>query len=148
MANVAKHDKVEKQDETETRAAWWFPPARWWPELVSSFDDHMRVEEFTDGDELVVRAEMPGLDPDKDVEITMSDHTLHLRAERRQESRTDEKGWHKSEFRYGSFARNVALPAGATDQDVKASYDDGILEVRIPIDEKGSEARKIPVTHG
>ena len=115
---------------------------------MGSLDDRMRVEEFTEGDKLVVRAEMPGIDPDQDVEITMTDHTLHLRAERREESRTEEKGRYHSEFLYGSFARNVALPAGATDKDVEASYHDGILEVRIPIDQQQSEAHKIPVAHG
>jgi HSP20 family protein len=92
-----------------------------------------------------VRAEMPGIDPDKDVDITVSDHTLHLRAERREESKSQEKGRYRSEFRYGSFSRTIELPTGATDKDVKAQYKDGILEVRIPIDRQEVEAKKIPI---
>jgi HSP20 family protein len=121
---------------------------RFWPELRRAFpegSEMLRVEEFTEGNELVVRAEMPGIDPDKDVEIQVSDHTLRLRAERRQESKVEEKGGYRSEFHYGSFVRSVPLPAGATEKDVKASYKDGILEVRIPVDTKAAEAKKIPI---
>jgi len=120
-------------------------PATW----KDLFDDtDMKVEEFRDGDTLVVRAEMPGIDPDKDVEITVSDGMLHLSAERRSETKTEDKKGYRSEFRYGSFSRSVRLPAGAGEEDVKATYDDGILEVRIPIDEKSNGAKKIPITRG
>jgi HSP20 family protein len=118
-------------------------PATW----KDLFDDSdMKVEEFRDGDTLVVRAEMPGIDPDKDVEITVSDGMLHLSAERRSETKTEDKKGYRSEFRYGSFSRSVRLPAGAGEEDVKATYDDGILEVHIPIDERSNEAKKIPIT--
>jgi HSP20 family protein len=119
-----------------------FPDA--WKDLFD--DSDMKVEEFRDGDMLVVRAEMPGIDPDKDVEITVSDHMLHLRAERRSETRTEDKKGYRSEFHYGSFSRSVRLPAGAGEDDVEASYNDGILEVRIPIDESSNGAKKIPIT--
>jgi HSP20 family protein len=118
-------------------------PATW----KDLFDDNdMKVEEFRDGDMLVVRAEMPGIDPDKDVEITVSDGMLHLSAERRSETKTEDKKGYRSEFRYGSFSRSVRLPVGAGEDDVKATYDDGILEVRIPIDESSNGAKKIPIS--
>ena len=115
-----------------------------WKDLFD--DSEMKVEEFRDGDTLVVRAEMPGIDPDKDVEITVADRMLHLRAERRSETKTEDKKGYRSEFRYGSFSRAVRLPAGAGEDDVKASYDDGILEVRIPVDDNANGAKKIPIT--
>jgi HSP20 family protein len=106
----------------------------------------MKVEEFRDGDTLVVRTEMPGIDPDNDVEITAADRMLHRRAERRSETKTEDKRGYRSEFRYGSFSRSVRLPAGAGEDDVKASYNDGILEVRIPVDDSSNGAKKIPIT--
>jgi HSP20 family protein len=115
-----------------------------WKDLFD--DSEMKVEEFRDGDTLVVRAEMPGIDPDKDVEIIVADRMLHLRAERRSETKTEDKKGYRSEFRYGSFSRAVRLPAGAGEDDVKASYDDGILEVRIPVDDNANGAKKIPIT--
>jgi HSP20 family protein len=153
---------IEKAEQAEKTPAlrpsdWgdmfdrWFsdwPRPGFWPELRRRFGEEMdllRVEEFAEGDQVVVRAEMPGIDPDKDVQITVSDHTLHLRAERRQESKSEEKGRYRSEFQYGSFARTVPLPVGATDKDVKATYKDGILEVRIPVDRKEADAKKVPI---
>jgi HSP20 family protein len=131
-----------------------------WPELFGArifdvptawkdlFESDMKLEEFRDGDTLVVRAEMPGIDPDKDVEITVSDGMLHLSAERRSETKTEDKKGYRSEFRYGSFSRSMRLPAGAGEDDVKATYDNGILEVRIPIDESSTGAKKIPISRG
>lgn len=121
-----------------------------WPDLwPDAFDDsEMRVEEFREGNELVVRAEMAGIDPEKDVEISIADDRLHIRAERREETKSEDAKGYRSEFRYGSFSRSLPLPAGATEEDVKASYTDGILEIRIPIDGERAEAKKIPVRRG
>ena len=106
----------------------------------------MKVEEFETDGHLVIRAEMPGIDPDEDVEITVTDHQLHLRAERRSEMKEEDvTGW-RSEFRYGSFERTMPLPHGATEEDVTATYVDGILEIRVPIDADADTTKRIPVT--
>ena len=71
----------------------WPVPPRWpdlWRTRLLEEVEPMRVEEFAEDKTLVVRAEMPGLDPDKDVEIDVSDQTLHIRAERRQETKVEE----------------------------------------------------------
>jgi HSP20 family protein len=119
-------------------------------DLESAFDrSALRIEEQREDDHLVVRAEMPGIDPDEDVEITVTDNTLHLSAERREENREEgDEGAYRSEFRYGRFTRSVPLPPGATEEDVEASYADGILEVRIPIAAESTGARRIPVSRG
>jgi HSP20 family protein len=108
-------------------------------------DDLISVEEFRDGDEYVVRAEIPGVDPDKDIEVSVVDRVLRIRADKREETRTDEQDGFRSEFRYGTFSRAVELPAGATADDVKASYTDGVLEVRVRLDEVEAKATKIPI---
>jgi HSP20 family protein len=132
----------------------WFVNRRLfdWPvslrELMEGPEGTLRVEEFEEGGALVVRAEMPGLDPDKDVEITVSDHVLTIRAERRQQSEVQDKRGYRSEFRYGSFVRSMTLPLGAREDDVQASYTDGILEVRVPISTVAPEAKKVPIARG
>ena len=146
--------ELEKRETTPERD-WlgrWFdewPFPRWLPETwrgrLLEGAQPLRVEEFQEDNTLVVRAEMPGLDPDKDVEINVANQTLRIRAERRQETKVEEKGGYRSEFRYGSFSRTIPLPAGATDQDVKASYKDGVLEVCVPLDHATAEAHKIPI---
>jgi HSP20 family protein len=102
-------------------------------------------EELVVRDELVLRADLAGIDPYKDVQITVTDHTLGIRAERHEKKEATEKGRYRSEFRNGTFERRVALPAGVSEHDVKATYEDGILEVRFPIDGETSEAKKISV---
>jgi HSP20 family protein len=118
-----------------------------WPATWTSIEESLpKVEEFEEEGMMVVRAEMPGIDPERDVEITVADGMLRIKAERRQETKGEEKKGFHSEFRYGAFTRSIALPAGVTEQDVTADYTDGILEVRLPIDRGQAEARKIPVT--
>jgi HSP20 family protein len=105
----------------------------------------MRVEEYVEAGQYVLRAEMPGIDPDNDLDIEVHDGMLTVKAERREESRNAQR----SEFRYGSFSRSVTLPSGADEDDVRATYRDGILEVRVGIKEaKTSEAKHIQVEKG
>jgi HSP20 family protein len=96
----------------------------------------LRVEEFVDDKTLVIRAELPDIDPDEDVELTIADGVLHIRAERREKSEHKDKGGYRSEFRYGSFVRTLPLPEGSKEDDVKATYKDGVLEVRVPVAEE------------
>ncbi|GAB3285715.1 alpha-crystallin HspX [Sinomonas notoginsengisoli] len=122
------------------------------PEQFKRFVDEwetswLRVEQFREGDSLVVRAELAGIDPEKDVDVTVQDGTLTIKAERRESSENRGKGGYRSEFRYGSFARTLDLPRGARGEDVKASYHDGVLEVRVPVaPESGPGPTKVNVS--
>jgi HSP20 family molecular chaperone IbpA len=98
----------------------------------------VRVEDFVEEGTYVLRAEMPGIDPDKDLALSIQDNLLTIRGERREE----EKDKHRHEFHYGAFTRTVQLPSGVKPEDVTATYVDGILEVRIP----GAAEKKEPVT--
>lgn len=111
-------------------------------------EHHLKVEEFTKDDTHVIRAEMPGIDPDKDVQIHVRGHALEVRAERKQETKEEEAGRFRSEFRYGSFFRRVMLPPDADEHDVTATYKDGILEIRMPVEKKHAEATKIDIARG
>jgi HSP20 family protein len=152
MASTGRHEVARRTPDMFGRflgpwPEWFHRPAPWWP---FEGEDMLRVDEVQEGDTLVVRAEMGGIDPDKDVEITVEDGMLHLRAERRQEEEKEGKSWRRRELRYGSFTRDIPLPEGASEKDVKATYKDGILEVRVPMPaaETKKEARRVPVTQG
>lgn len=93
----------------------------------------MRVEESIKDNTLVVRAELPGIDPDKDVEVSVADGILTISAHREENSEESSDGAYRSEFRYGSMLRRIALPEGVTEADITASYKDGILEVKSPM---------------
>ena len=92
----------------------------------------------------MLRAELPGIDPAKDVEITVTEGVLTLRAERGEE--TTRK--HRTEFHYGTFARSVRLPAGAKGEEATAEYKDGVLTVTIPVPETKTATKTIPVRQG
>jgi HSP20 family protein len=76
--------------------------------------------------------------------VTVADGVLTVKAERRDET-TEE---HRSEFRYGAFVRTIALSAGADENDIEATYADGILEVRIGMQATKPEPKQIPVKTG
>jgi HSP20 family protein len=117
-------------------------------EVSPETEGWLRVEEQRDGDDFVVRFEIPGIDPEHDVELTVLEGILHISARREERSELDEESGYRSEFRYGSFVRNIALPPGVDVDDIRASYKDGILEVRIPSgSEQKLEPKRIPVTH-
>ena len=125
---------------------WFGRPFVDFPTLWTNMmeDTTLKLEEFEDEGTHVVRAEMPGIDPEKDVNIIIADGRLRIHAERRSET-TDDKSGYKSEFQYGSFERSMRMPPGATQSDVTASYKDGILEVRVPIDTTEAESKRVPV---
>ena len=100
-----------------------------------------RIEEATRDKRYVVRAELPGLDPENDIEVTVEGRILTIRAERRQQ----DNGPYRSEFRYGSLARVVRLPVRVDAADVTARYDKGVLEVSVPVREVEPESTRIPV---
>jgi len=104
----------------------------------------VRVEDFVEDGTYVLRAEMPGIDPDKDIEIDVADDVLTISGERK----VEEQDRIRHEFHYGSFSRSVHLPRHALVDEVKAEYRDGVLEVRVPLEEETTEARRITVTHG
>jgi HSP20 family protein len=105
----------------------------------------LRVDEYTEGKDLVVRVEVPGVDVEKDVDITLSDHHLHIAAERHETEESEERGFRRRELHYGRFARDVMLPEGVTSSDVSATYENGILEIRVHLPEDVPAAR-IPIT--
>jgi HSP20 family protein len=115
-----------------SRRSAWFPP----------------VDVFTRESDLVVRTELPGMDPEKDVEIFLQDGSLTIRGERRHEERTDGEGYVRSESAYGSFERRVPLPEGIEEKDVHATYERGVLEVVIAGAARIPEPTRIPIEAG
>jgi HSP20 family molecular chaperone IbpA len=103
-----------------------------------------RVEDYTEDGKYVIRAELPDLDPEKDVEVAVESGRLTIHAEHREETKENRH----SEFRYGSLTRSVSLPEGTDPDKITASYDKGILQVTIPVSEEAKPAaRKVAIGH-
>ena len=103
----------------------------------------MRMEEHIAHGRYVVQAELPGVDPAQDMEVSVAKGILTVRAERHE----DTQGQHRSEFRYGTFTRHIALPVTADATDIKATCHWGILEISIGLHDTGEDkaGRRIPV---
>jgi HSP20 family protein len=85
----------------------------------------------TTPDELVVKASLPGWKPE-DVDITLTGSTLTISAELKEETRREEESWILNEIRRGSFSRTLELPEGLVGDRATASYENGVLTLRIP----------------
>ncbi|MEV0669729.1 Hsp20/alpha crystallin family protein [Mycobacterium sp. NPDC050441] len=101
----------------------------------------MRIEDEVTEDHYELRAEIPGIDPANDVQITVADGQLTVKAERSE--RADATA--RSEFSYGSFLRTVTLPAEADEDNITAGYERGILTVRVPLSQNPAGARQIAI---
>ena len=107
------------------------------------------VDVFSRENDLVIRAELPGIDPERDVDISLQDGVLTIRGERRHEERTEADGSaYRLESSYGAFERSIALPEGLKADDIEASYENGILEVLVRGAAEQTAPRKIPVRSG
>ncbi|MGZ4525488.1 MAG: Hsp20/alpha crystallin family protein [Mycobacterium sp.] len=110
--------------------------------LPPVFDSRvMRLEDEMKEGRYVVRAEIPGVDPAKDLDVTVRDGQLTIKAERSEKKDFDGR----SEFSYGSFVRTVSLPAGADEDNVEANYDKGILTVSVAVSEAKPAERRVQV---
>ena len=101
--------------ESELSTRTWAPP----------------VDIFENADNIVLKAELPGIDP-KDVEIRVEDNTLYLKGERKFEKEVKEENYHRVERSYGSFARSFSLPNSIAADKVVADYKDGLLTLTMP----------------
>jgi HSP20 family molecular chaperone IbpA len=123
-----------------------------WLESGTGFDTrsfglapYVKVEDYVEEGTYVLRADMPGIDPEKDVEVILEGDMVTIHGERREEQK--DKNHH--ELHYGSFSRSVQLPQGTKPEEVVAKYVDGVLEVRIPMASAEEVAsRKVPIQRG
>ena len=141
--------EIQVQKQTHLRPLMDFPIVMdWFDDFVPfsfslrSEETHpIKIEEFMKENELTVRAELPGVDPEKDIEVTVGDGTLTIKGERREEH----KGAERSDFHYGSFIRSIALPIGTNEKSVHATYKDGILQVKVQLQPIENKMKKVKV---
>jgi HSP20 family protein len=115
------------------------------PERSNSLWKPLADIKETDKD-IIMHLELPGIKKE-DINIELKDGVLNVSGERRHERKEENERWHRKERSYGSFRRSVVLPEGVTENDIKASYNDGVLEVSFPKpQEKKPETKKITIS--
>ena len=110
----------------------WFRPGTWdWPDLPS-FDARIPSVDIIDrAKEVVVNAEVPGID-EKDLDVSVTDRTLTIKGETRHEEESEEGDMHRREIRSGSIHRSLTLPADVDGRKASATCKNGVLKVRLP----------------
>ena len=107
------------------------------------------VEVVRDGSDVVVRVELPGIDVERDVSIEVDRGKLVISGERRDERSDQSEGVLVRELRYGQFRREFALPPGVSPEQVEASYDSGLLDVRVcGVVQPEPATVRVPITTG
>jgi HSP20 family protein len=108
--------------------------------LSTARGHEISIEEYAAGGRYVVRAELPGVDPVKQVNVSVYDGSLKIDVERFTMHPRD-----GSEFRYGAFSRTVNLPPRADDSSVTARYRRGVLEISVRVRRAPPISRRVPV---
>ncbi|HXC93939.1 MAG TPA: Hsp20/alpha crystallin family protein [Geobacteraceae bacterium] len=102
------------------------------------------VDMFEEGNELVIKAELAGIKKE-DIKVEISGNTLTLSGEKRGEEKVQKKDYYRVEQSYGSFCRSLELPEGVKGDEVKASYKDGLLEIRVPRIAEARKSHTVPI---
>lgn len=123
---------------------WPRPFGTMWPELATTARPFPPATDILhrNGD-LVVRLELPGIDPEKDVKVILEQGQLVVTGERKQKTEVKEEDYYRMESRYGSFRRRIPLPEGVDESKIKAEYRDGVMEIVVQ-----GAARTAPKTKG
>ncbi len=106
------------------RRRWWLRPTE--PGVVVP-----NIDMYDKKDEIVVKAELPGVEKDN-VELTISKDSLTIKGETKKEQEIKEEDYYCSERSYGSFLRTIALPVGIDADKAKATFKNGVIEIRLP----------------
>jgi HSP20 family protein len=107
-----------------------------------------QMELLQRGNELVVRADLPGITPD-DVDIEVDDGVLTISGERRHNSEDRQEGFYRSERSYGAFTRSLALPEGVNEEQIGARFEHGVLEVTVPLPQQQQQrGRRVQIQTG
>jgi len=117
-----------------------------WPEPRDGFGDgwYPSVEVLGQDGNLLVRADLPGV-KNEDVKVEVTQNDVLIEGERKREHEEKGRGFYRSERSYGSFSRRIPLPEGAKTEQAKAEFNNGVLEVSIPVPESTIKGRQVPI---
>ncbi|OGW28472.1 MAG: moleuclar chaperone Hap20 [Nitrospirae bacterium GWC2_42_7] len=133
-------EEMERRFEDLFRRPFSLMEPSWWPRLRMPVTEELSptVDVFEEGDEVVVKAELPGMKKE-DIDVNLTDNTVVISGEKKQEEKVEKKNYFRFERSYGSFSRTLRMPSEVQTDKAKASFKDGVLEVRVP---KTEEAKK------
>lgn len=146
---LAPFEEMERWFEDVFRSPFSLLSRRTWPETseLAEFETlSPRVDIFEEGNEVVLKADLPGMEK-KDIDITLADNMLTISGERTHEEKVEKGSYVMCERTHGSFFRRFELPSDIDAEKIKAHLGNGVLEVRLPkTEESKSKSKKITVS--
>ena len=140
-SDLTPFEEYERRFEDLFRSHFPMTRARWWTRLaVPDGEVSSSVEIYEEGADVVVKAEIPGMKKE-DIHVDINDKTVTIHGEQKKEEKVDRKGYARLERSHRSFVRTVDLPGEVQTDKARASFKDGVLEVRVP---KTREAARRP----
>ena len=124
-------EEMERWIEDFFPRSWLFHTRREWPSVTSLEARMPKVDVIDRDDEVFIKAELPGIDK-KDVEVSMSENMITIKGASRKEEKKEKGDYYRSEITQGAFSRSMSLPAEVNIEKSKATFKNGILELRLP----------------
>ena len=127
-------DPFESFGDFQNEISHYFKPMSKWMDKDSRlFDRELSpsIDVYDSGNEVLVKADVPGLKTDE-IDVSIYNNVLTIKGEKKRENEVSDKNYIRSERFYGSFSRSVQLPSEVDQNNVSASYKNGVLELKIP----------------
>lgn len=137
---LSPFEQMERQFEEFLRRPFSLLGSSWWPtrRLMAPEEFAPSVDIYEENGDVVLKAELPGIKKE-DIEVNLNDHLVTVSAVKKKEEKVEDKNFYRQERFYGSFTRSFEIPSEVKADEVKAKFQDGVLEVRLP---KTEEAKK------
>jgi len=136
---LSTFEEVERRFEDFFRRPFALMGPPWLPGLkLAEGEIAPSIDIYEEDGDVVVKAELPGMKKE-DIEVNLADQMITISGEKKKEEKVEKKGYYRLERSYGSFARSFNLPSGVRTDDAKATFKDGVLEIRVP---KTEEAKR------
>jgi HSP20 family protein len=101
------------------------------PRMIEEIEPGVSVDIYEEGDNIIVKSDLPGMTKD-DIEINLTGDMITISGEKKKEEKVEKKNYFRLERSYGTFRRSFGLPVEVQTDKAKASFKDGVLEVKIP----------------
>jgi len=144
---LSPFEEMERRFEDLFRRPFSLLEPSWWPRLRMQEMEEVapKVDIFEEGDNFVVKAEIPGMKKEE-IEVNLTDDMVTISGEKKKEEKVEKKDYYRFERSFGSFSRSFRLPKDVQADKAKAIFKDGVLELKVPkTEEAKKKEKKVPI---
>jgi len=144
---LSPFEEMERRFEDLFRRPFSLLEPSWWPRLRMQEMEEIapKVDIFEEGDNFVVKAEIPGMKKEE-IEVNLTDDMVTISGEKKKEEKVEKKDYYRFERSFGSFSRSFRLPKDVQADKAKAIFKDGVLELKVPkTEEAKKKEKKVPI---